>query len=752
MLSAKRKEKIVDDCLARLADGASLEQCLQLYPDHANELRPILEMAAAVRMPRVSPSAGANERIKAAMLVAYNENKEIEKSPVSYSGSARYTGRRQQLEYQTRRRTIISNRSIFSQLAGAAIALILVAAVGFFVYQSMNTTPQSDGTTATVADTNAETVAETADPTALVTVNVPALVTAEPIPLETPTISSEVIGGNSDEPLAVEVQEEGPGLSIQASPNEQWMAIAETVDTEGSATAPATRAVTLTVKNANEGLLYTPIAEMGEMTMESTEPYIFGWSPDSQYLYFAETSFADGCEILPTYYVNLSRINVTTGEIELLHDEYLADVSLSPSGTELALMRTYWRNNFAEEDYNNVTVDVLDMRSAEMTSSTTIFDKAEIFVGGTLNNRLHWSDDGSRLVAELHENACPLLGGEHAFQLINPDGESPLLISSADFPPSSVVLRKKELTATQLLLVDEANPCEYAVDLASKRITSETCPDSLSDTETTSSESPYKEMRRPVSVHGLWNVSQIVNEPQDGLSRVQLRLSSQETDVTHTLIDEMRDEGMGGFALPAEIGWALDGQYFYFADELQLSGCEGVSVFNGLRRVDVTTGAIEMLYSNEMADIKLSPNFQKIAILSRSVALVATEFDTNSGDILAETPFAFYLDGGASNKLHWSSNSESIVAELNTSPCPAEGGDTDFWLLNGPDDASQVFGSQQIESAEQPNAQITANGFEENILQLIDLNDSCVFDIDVSAGRGKLHYTSCSDRIDPSRM
>ena len=49
--------RIVDDCLARLGRGETLEQCLAAYPGHRTELEPLLKVAARLStLPRVAPS------------------------------------------------------------------------------------------------------------------------------------------------------------------------------------------------------------------------------------------------------------------------------------------------------------------------------------------------------------------------------------------------------------------------------------------------------------------------------------------------------------------------------------------------------------------------------------------------------------------------------------------------------------------------------------------------------------------------
>lgn len=724
MLNARSQNRIIDDCLERFANGATIEECLQRYPKHSEELWPILQTAIMLRQPRVKPSASANERMKAAMLVAYNENKEIEKSPVSYLSSARYTGHEHQLN-KNRRRTTMNNRSIFTRFAGAAIALIFVAVAGWLVYTNMNQVSQPNGTAETAVGTSSETPTPTGA-TVLI---------AAPTP---PTV--EVVSGDNEETSSADVPTDQMEIDWP-SPDGQWVAAADKIDSDGS------RTVTLTVQDQS-GTVYTPVSRTEEVTMASTEASIFGWSPNSQYLYYADTGFADGCEVLPTFYVNLSRLDVNTGATELLDSNYLADVLFSPDGTQFAFMNTYWNNNYSEDDFGNITVDIIDTLSGKTTSQIKIFDKGDIFVGGTLNNRLHWSEDGSRLVAELYDNPCPVLASEQGYQLINPEGESPLLISSANLELDSVLFAKRELTAERLLVLDAANNCEYSIDLASKRITSEGCPETNPESAMSDQgKFPNWETRRPVSEYGSWSVTQTKEDLGGDLFKVQLILVNQETDVRYTPVDEVRDSAMGGFADIVRIGWSNDGRHFYFANLLGVDGCEDLTVYSGLQRIDVTTGEVEMIVAEEMADIKFSPDLGKtITVLSRSIEAIATVFDSNTAEVLSATTFdAKYLEGGAANTVHYSSNGANIVAQLNTMWCPAVGGDIDFWSVNQSGETVKVFSSRMIPTDNQSDALLTVTGFEENVLKLTDVQDSCQFDIDINTQ--EVRYTSCPERL-----
>ncbi len=60
---------ILDECLARMRHGESLGQCLDAFPEHAQELEPLLRQAGMLRsLPVVAPSAAARMRGRQALL------------------------------------------------------------------------------------------------------------------------------------------------------------------------------------------------------------------------------------------------------------------------------------------------------------------------------------------------------------------------------------------------------------------------------------------------------------------------------------------------------------------------------------------------------------------------------------------------------------------------------------------------------------------------------------------------------------
>ena len=68
----RRVALALDECLAALANGGvGVEECLAAHPEYANELRPLLELAAGFeRIPQAQPAAAAVATGKAAMLAA----------------------------------------------------------------------------------------------------------------------------------------------------------------------------------------------------------------------------------------------------------------------------------------------------------------------------------------------------------------------------------------------------------------------------------------------------------------------------------------------------------------------------------------------------------------------------------------------------------------------------------------------------------------------------------------------------------
>ena len=68
-------DTVLDDCLDLLRAGTSLEDCLTRYPEHADDLRPLLSLASAVRgVPTPRPDAASVETHRMQMLDAVRKS------------------------------------------------------------------------------------------------------------------------------------------------------------------------------------------------------------------------------------------------------------------------------------------------------------------------------------------------------------------------------------------------------------------------------------------------------------------------------------------------------------------------------------------------------------------------------------------------------------------------------------------------------------------------------------------------------
>ena len=45
----ERFDKVLDECVDRINRGETLDECLAAYPEHAAELKPLLEAAFGIR-------------------------------------------------------------------------------------------------------------------------------------------------------------------------------------------------------------------------------------------------------------------------------------------------------------------------------------------------------------------------------------------------------------------------------------------------------------------------------------------------------------------------------------------------------------------------------------------------------------------------------------------------------------------------------------------------------------------------------
>jgi hypothetical protein len=86
-------ELILEECLAQMRSGKTLEECLSTHPDQAKKLRPLLQAAAHVweiPIPRARPEAVQAGRER---LLAGANRRNLSPSPVSPGKFARYTKR-----------------------------------------------------------------------------------------------------------------------------------------------------------------------------------------------------------------------------------------------------------------------------------------------------------------------------------------------------------------------------------------------------------------------------------------------------------------------------------------------------------------------------------------------------------------------------------------------------------------------------------------------------------------------------------
>ena len=117
---------VLDDCLARIAKGETVESCLARYAEYENELRPLLETAVIlnpVTPPRMVPSSVADGR--QAMFAAVD--RQFANPPVSKISFARYA--QQLFTFLTGMEDI--NMTLVTRFATAAfIAIMAITGLG----------------------------------------------------------------------------------------------------------------------------------------------------------------------------------------------------------------------------------------------------------------------------------------------------------------------------------------------------------------------------------------------------------------------------------------------------------------------------------------------------------------------------------------------------------------------------------------------------------------------------------------------
>ncbi len=85
-------DQLLEESLQALRSGASIDDCLKRFPEHAEDLRPLLEMAAALStVEQPHPAAAAIRRSRERML--QEAEHQFAKQPVSIGNFFRYAGR-----------------------------------------------------------------------------------------------------------------------------------------------------------------------------------------------------------------------------------------------------------------------------------------------------------------------------------------------------------------------------------------------------------------------------------------------------------------------------------------------------------------------------------------------------------------------------------------------------------------------------------------------------------------------------------
>lgn len=139
----------LDKSLTLLQSGqATLGECLVRYPDHASDLRPLLETAIEVQSaPRLTSRSTAFAEGKHRMLQTLAEKKR--RQPVSLSIFSRYAGWMETLFGKKERMTMQKRTPVFQLAMAGATILVLLIAGGFTLRFWLSTAVAQ---TATLAD------------------------------------------------------------------------------------------------------------------------------------------------------------------------------------------------------------------------------------------------------------------------------------------------------------------------------------------------------------------------------------------------------------------------------------------------------------------------------------------------------------------------------------------------------------------------------------------------------------------------
>ncbi|MFQ5925486.1 MAG: hypothetical protein ACE5IE_05765, partial [Dehalococcoidia bacterium] len=85
---------LLDECIDRMNEGESLEECLASYPEQAEELRPLLQAIYNIRdacspMPKATARSAARQRLDAALVDSEKGLRKPQRRPTPFFGWSR---------------------------------------------------------------------------------------------------------------------------------------------------------------------------------------------------------------------------------------------------------------------------------------------------------------------------------------------------------------------------------------------------------------------------------------------------------------------------------------------------------------------------------------------------------------------------------------------------------------------------------------------------------------------------------------
>ncbi len=120
-------ETALEESLALLQSGSSVDECMQRFPQYAEELRPLLETAGAVSAVRLAaPDASAIRRSRERML--QEADKKFARQAVSISPFSRYVGRFVNL--LTKKETLDMKTTTRFAFTVAMLAVFVISGIG----------------------------------------------------------------------------------------------------------------------------------------------------------------------------------------------------------------------------------------------------------------------------------------------------------------------------------------------------------------------------------------------------------------------------------------------------------------------------------------------------------------------------------------------------------------------------------------------------------------------------------------------